>query len=265
MNQGVYEIVHLDTGRQYIGSASTTFAKRWKLHRHQLRRGTHHSRHLQNAWNKYGEQAFAFRKLVICAPADVLMYEQRLLDGLKPAFNVAPIAGSAKGVRHTDETKKAMSAAARKWRKKHEWQGRMLCMSDIADEVGVDARVIQSRIAIGMTLQEAVERGEPKVVPLTHDGRTMTRKEWAAELGMHPRRLSYWVAGGMTIADCIARLNRESKAMTFPELCRQFGIYHRTVKARLRNGESLSSALMREPAPSYKNLTRWKKKHGATA
>lgn len=27
MNQGVYEIVHLDTGRQYIGSASTTFAK----------------------------------------------------------------------------------------------------------------------------------------------------------------------------------------------------------------------------------------------
>jgi hypothetical protein len=38
--------------------------RRWRLHRIRLRQGKHHNRHLQNAWNAYGPDAFEFRKLV---------------------------------------------------------------------------------------------------------------------------------------------------------------------------------------------------------
>ncbi len=249
MNQGVYEIVHLDTGRQYIGSASTTFAKRWKLHRHQLRRGCHHSRHLQNAWNKYGEEAFAFRKLLICAPRDVLMYEQRLIDGLKPVFNVAPIAGSAKGVTHTQETKKRMSEAARRWRKRYEFEGESLAVCEIAERTGIPAQALYSRIVRGLSITQAVALGDPAARgPLTHDGRTMDRVAWAKELGMHPRRLGYWLKDGLSIADCIAKLNRQEKAITVPELCRLAGANPTTVKSRLQNGESIS-CVFRPPLP----------------
>ena len=49
----IYGIRHIANGRIYVGSAVRTNA-RWRHHRSQLQRGTHHSRYLQAAWNKYG-------------------------------------------------------------------------------------------------------------------------------------------------------------------------------------------------------------------
>jgi group I intron endonuclease len=83
---GVYAIVHLATGRRYIGSASNIDA-RWRGHRSHLRRGDHHSAHLQHCWQKYGEAAFAFVVLETC-PKDqavLLEREQHWLD-LFPAM-----------------------------------------------------------------------------------------------------------------------------------------------------------------------------------
>ena len=51
--------------KRYVGSA-VNFGARWKEHRHVLKRGTHHSCHLQNAWVKHGEDAFVFRRLIVC-------------------------------------------------------------------------------------------------------------------------------------------------------------------------------------------------------
>lgn len=67
---------------------------------------------MQRAWNKYGEAAFEFKKLLVCAKADLLWFEQRALDSLKPAYNICKVAGSVLGYRHTEEAKAAAAQRA---------------------------------------------------------------------------------------------------------------------------------------------------------
>lgn len=107
---GVYEIVNSVNGKRYIGSASC-FRTRWNGHKAELRRGVHHSQHLQAAWDKYGAQAFVFKPFLVCAPCDLLYYEQRAIDAIAPEYNYAKVAGSPLGVRHTAETKARISVA----------------------------------------------------------------------------------------------------------------------------------------------------------
>lgn len=111
MNTGVYEIANVGNGKRYVGSA-VSFSQRWNEHRSLLRRGRHHSKHLQSAWAKYGEGAFTFRPLLICAPADLLVYEQIALDALAAEYNGARRAGSTFGMRHSEETKAKIAAKA---------------------------------------------------------------------------------------------------------------------------------------------------------
>lgn len=101
---GIYEIVNVVNGKRYIGSAAK-FRNRFAVHRHGLRAGTHHSQKLQRAWLKYGEAAFSFRVLLLCAPENLLLYEQILLDALAPEYNICRIAGSILGVRWSDEAR----------------------------------------------------------------------------------------------------------------------------------------------------------------
>lgn len=244
MNCGVYKIEHRASGRIYIGS-SIAIKKRWKEHRGHLRRGTHHNPHLQSAWVKYGEAAFDFKVLVVCAPEMVLFYEQALIDGLRPTFNACPTAGSRRGYRIPEHVKKTMGAAQRSARKKYEWKGRQLCLSEISEIEGVSLTTLMSRIlTMGMSLERAVAKGaaRPTNVRLEHGGRALTREEWAKELGMHPRRLTYWLAAGMSIADCIARLNREAKSLSLLQFCELSGLVYPTVKSRLNRGEPAALA-----------------------
>lgn len=60
MSQNViYKIRNVVDGKFYVGSAVDT-RTRFRRHRRLLRNGTHHCKHLQNAWNKYGEDVFKF-------------------------------------------------------------------------------------------------------------------------------------------------------------------------------------------------------------
>ena len=113
MNTGIYAITS-PSGRKYIGSA-VNFANRWRTHRYNLRRGQHHSSALQHAYNKYGEAALVFEKLIICTKDDLLFYEQRALDAhnLNELYNIAPSAGNQLGFRHSDETKARYSEVRR--------------------------------------------------------------------------------------------------------------------------------------------------------
>lgn len=113
MNTGIYAITS-PSGRKYIGSA-LAFDKRWRVHRYELRKGSHHSAALQRAFDKYGEAALVFSKLLVCAPADLLLYEQLVLDShdFRELYNVAPIAGSQLGFKHTAETKARYSEQRR--------------------------------------------------------------------------------------------------------------------------------------------------------
>lgn len=111
MRSGCYEIVNRANGKRYIGS-SVDVDHRMRAHRSRLDRCVHHSPILQRAWDKHGSSSFEFRRLLICAPADLLMYEQILIDFHCPEYNVLKVAGSALGRAHTEETKAKMRAAA---------------------------------------------------------------------------------------------------------------------------------------------------------
>jgi len=111
MNTGIYEIVNTVNGKRYVGSAKD-FKKRWGGHRAQLKKGRHHNRHLQSSWNKHGAAAFAFRKLLVCSPENLLMYEQIAIDATAPEFNVEKVAGSSIGCIRTPETRAKIAAKA---------------------------------------------------------------------------------------------------------------------------------------------------------
>lgn len=247
MNCGIYEIAHIASGRRYIGS-SKDIRQRFAAHRVGLRKGKHHSRHLQAAWNKYGEAAFAFRVLLVC-PAELRIdYEQRLLDGLAPVFNAAKNADSRLGI--GEETRKVMSAAQREWRRKYEWDGEQLCLSDIAARSGVDRDLLISRVlGAGFSPQEAVAKGGARPIGILyeHAGRSLSALEWAKEIGMHPRRAQLYLTEGRTVADCIDLVQRRtSKALSVRQFCALWGISDATVKSRLQSGDGLARAL-REP------------------
>lgn len=85
MSSGVYKITCIVNGKFYIGS-SINFKIRWRDHLSELRRGIHDNPHLQNAFNKYGEEAFLFEIIEVVMPWFVLDREQYWLKRLKP-FN----------------------------------------------------------------------------------------------------------------------------------------------------------------------------------
>lgn len=99
---GVYEIVNTTHGKRYIGS-TVDFNKRWRVHKHHLTQGTHHSRHLQFAWNKYGANVFRFNIVMLCPPGELLVWEQRYLDEFRPEYNMLRTAGSSLGTKQTPE------------------------------------------------------------------------------------------------------------------------------------------------------------------
>jgi group I intron endonuclease len=75
----------------------------------------HHSRHLQAAWNKYGEAEFSFELVATCEPEQLIEQEQFWIDAFQTAdgkhgYNVSPTAGSPLGVKHTAETRAKISA-----------------------------------------------------------------------------------------------------------------------------------------------------------
>lgn len=59
MAKGIYKIINVVNNRFYVGSA-VDFKRRKARHFSELRHGKHKNKHLQSAWEKYGEQAFVF-------------------------------------------------------------------------------------------------------------------------------------------------------------------------------------------------------------
>lgn len=115
MTTGIYKIINLTNGMVYVGSA-VNVEKRLLQHRKMLRGGYHHSKRLQSAWIKYGEESFKFQIIyVVSDPAILIVKEQEFIDSLKAfgahGYNMRPTAKNQLGMRHTEETKRKMSIA----------------------------------------------------------------------------------------------------------------------------------------------------------
>lgn len=81
---GIYKITCRANGSFYIGSCKE-FKRRLRGHLSSLRRGTHHSKKMQNCFNKHGEDSFVFEVLEVMEASTELQRqqkEQEYLDAL---------------------------------------------------------------------------------------------------------------------------------------------------------------------------------------
>src|SRR5690606_4713108 len=80
---GVYQIRNLINGKIYIGSAKCVQV-RASQHLSKLKQGKHANKHLQNAFNKHGEDAFLFEVLEVVEgdKGERFRIEQKYIDKL---------------------------------------------------------------------------------------------------------------------------------------------------------------------------------------
>lgn len=101
---GIYKIVNTVNGHFYIGS-TFNLGKRRNRHFSELRLETHYNIHLQRSFKKYGENKFYFVPIIICDIDNLAIYEQILIDGLHPHYNIRKDATSNKGVTKSEYEK----------------------------------------------------------------------------------------------------------------------------------------------------------------
>lgn len=116
LETGVYIYHNHETGKNYVGSASDSFKIRWYRHLWDLKRGSHHSPHLQRSWDKHGEAAFEFFVVERCPPDLCVEREQHWIDfyeacNIDFGYNISPTAGSTFGMKQSFDTKLKTKAA----------------------------------------------------------------------------------------------------------------------------------------------------------
>lgn len=112
---GIYKIENLVNGKVYIGSTQN-IPIRFYNHKRELMLNCHANGYLQNSWNKYGEDNFCFLVLEYVENLDLLiLMEQKYIDEVPKElrYNIAPIAGTNRGVKHTEESKRRMSEGSK--------------------------------------------------------------------------------------------------------------------------------------------------------
>jgi len=107
----IYAIINVVNEKHYVGQASDKL-KRFREHKKTLRGNYHCNVLLQRAFNKYGEDKFIFVVLENLLSCDQLnAREQHWIDLLRPEYNLAPVAGSLLGYKHSEEARENMSEA----------------------------------------------------------------------------------------------------------------------------------------------------------
>jgi len=155
---GIYAIRNVVNGKVYVGSA-VSIHSRWSNHRARLSKNNHHSKKLQNAWNKYGQEAFEFIVLAIVERERLITVEQQWINHFQASglrgYNVNPVANSQFGRKvseasiqkcrktrmmrpytHSEETRKKLSLAHKGRVKSESWR-RAISESRKGCKVGV--------------------------------------------------------------------------------------------------------------------------------
>ena len=125
----IYLIKNKTTEKIYVGSTSRGLKARSWYHISALRRNKHHNKHLQRAWNKYGEQDFFFKEIESVNEKDsLLLREQYWMDFYKSyeiGYNMCrDVFQSRIGLKASPETLKKMSESMSK--EKHPLWGKKM-------------------------------------------------------------------------------------------------------------------------------------------
>ena len=116
---GIYQIYNKTNNKRYIGS-TLNISRRWTQHLHLLRNGKHHSKHLQSAWNKYGEDSFVFECIQYCEPDCLLSLEHKYIVEYKATdreygYNITEDVERVAVMSKEDRQKIAAFMRSRKW------------------------------------------------------------------------------------------------------------------------------------------------------
>lgn len=113
---GIYQIRNIISDKKYIGSTNN-FSNRFSSHKRNLRKNSHSNQHLQNAWNKHGEENFRFEIIELCDIENLLLLEQAHIDKcwtiglLYNANQIADKPPNRTGVKLTDAHKRNIGNA----------------------------------------------------------------------------------------------------------------------------------------------------------
>jgi hypothetical protein len=151
---GIYLITHIATGRPYVGltRAKTGFSGRWNGHRKALRNNKYSTDkpHLQNAWNKYGEDAFSFSVHTYVPQGDrtmeeflkVLAEEEVRILALYPE-NFNSMQAGATGMTHLPDVCAKISNANREKMKDPQYRAKKV--ADVNSPVGLANRIAKNK------------------------------------------------------------------------------------------------------------------------
>jgi group I intron endonuclease len=245
----IYKIRNLLNGKFYVGSAQDT-RTRFRQHRRLLRKGTHHCKHLQNAWNKYGEDLFKFEIIEhvesvegLEAAEDVWLREH---VGQKHCYNSgrsakAPWLGCAPedhpnfGRNLTDDQKQNLrDAAKRQWETSDPRTGRK------------HSEETKAKIKAAVAVAYAEGRGGGYLKPSEETRKKMSE---AQKGNQYAKGNKHWVGKNHSeeskakMGQAVKVIDPDGNETIYPRttaIKEQFGIFLPTIQRSVRSGKPLA-------------------------
>ena len=141
---GIYAIFNGVNGKCYVGS-SASIGRRFIDHKSKLKNNKHPNKHLQSAYNKYGENEFFFFKVEECG-LDILEEREKFwineLNGKLSGYNIRQDCGSNVGLKFSAESCARGALGRRRFYQEN--PDKRKALSDIAKERGYAKRLFNS-------------------------------------------------------------------------------------------------------------------------
>ncbi|MCK5019704.1 MAG: GIY-YIG nuclease family protein [Candidatus Peribacteraceae bacterium] len=220
IKSGVYQILNKINGKLYVGSA-INIKNRWNAHKNDLRGNRHYNTHLQNSYNKYGENGFEFSVIErVEDTTHLIEREQFWMDTLKvveKGYNMCPVAYRCMtGRKHSEETKQKMSES-QLGEKNHQYgkkgkdcvrskmitfNGKTQNITGWAKELGIHRTSLGQRLNSGQPLEKALNVSlqiprrlggteHPNATSITYKGETFNMTGWSKKIGISLATLIY--------------------------------------------------------------------------
>lgn len=232
-NCGIYKITNIINQKCYIGS-SKNITKRWYEHKRRLRKGTHHSEYLQRSFNKYGEENFIFTVLELCEPNELLVFEQRYFDEIKPEYIILKTAGRLDGYQHTEKTKQII-------KEKRKTQKSKPCSEETKQKI---SEANKNRVFTDEHKQKLSQAHKGKI--LSDEHKNKIRKQSSPELMREKQKLSVgtrkdcYIVGFDEIGSVIYEFKSLKEAYTF------LNIHQSTLWRAIKNKTKLKNLLWKK-------------------
>jgi group I intron endonuclease len=225
---GIYFIINLENGKVYVGQTNN-IKSRIAGHFRDLKRGKHCNRHLQSAFEKYGEEKFRPHIAEFCAIDDLTAREQAWMDYLGEAkiYNIAPAGGSCLGIKHTKEFCEKQSA-----RRKGMKQPLHVCLAvGMSNRTRITSDETRRKLSLALSRRvvtketrmklSAANKGRPlsedqkkkisdaRSKKITAFGKTKTLIEWSAETGIPATAIDKRLRYGWSAEDALTKPKRQ--------------------------------------------------------